>query len=120
MAHFPRPYYKVRRRTWYVEIQRVQHVLGKHVGPEPVKGRNGWNPPADIWTAYHNLMAEGAPPPVPALAPGEHLFVVTVLDQFLDWLANRVAEGSKAKRTYAWYFKYIQSFTHSIPSVDLS
>ena len=41
MAHSPKPYYKTPRRTWYVEVDRVQHVLGKHPAdlPEPKKGK---------------------------------------------------------------------------------
>jgi integrase len=33
-----------------------------------------------------------------------------VLDGFLDWHKNRVSEGSKAQRTFDWYFGYLQDF----------
>lgn len=44
-----------------------------------------------------------------SIAPGT--LVVFILDQYLGWLFKRVEEGSKARRTYDWYFDYLQSFT---------
>jgi hypothetical protein len=60
MPHFPKPYYKANRRTWYVEVGRVQHPLGRHPDgvPEPKKGKNGWDAPEEIRQAYHKKMAE--------------------------------------------------------------
>ncbi len=43
-------------------------------------------------------------------------YVVVILDQYIEWLRNRVAEGTKAQRTYDWYFTYVQSFSKAITS----
>lgn len=103
MPHRPEPFYKARRRTWYVEIGRVQHVLGKHPEglPQPVKGRNGWNPPPSIRHAFHRRMAEVAEQPAVSAQAGEHPFVASVIDEYVSWLQARVDEGSKAQRTLA-------------------
>ncbi len=112
MPHHPKPFFKANRNTWYVEIDRVQHPLGKHPDalPPPQKKGSGWEAPREILDAYHRKMAElqqaEAVPPAAVTAPA----VATVLDEFAGWLAGRVAEGSKAPRTLAWYTDYLTSF----------
>ena len=56
----PSPFYKPSRATWYVEVNRVQYVLGKHPDglPPPKKKRKEWDPPTGIADAYHRLMAQ--------------------------------------------------------------
>jgi hypothetical protein len=119
MPHFPKPYFKANRRTWYVEANRKQHVLGRHPKgePFPVKGRDGnWNPPPEIWQAYHTVMASLAEEPdqEPAPQATPHAFVSAILDNYIEWLKKRVREGSKAQRTYDWYHTYLLSFLKSI------
>lgn len=123
MPHFPKPYYKAKRRAWYVEIDRAQHVLGKHPEhlPEPVKGRKGWSPPQDVWHAYHRVMAESdRSKSRPAAPPSGHPHVATVLDEFTGWLAKRVEEGTKAGRTLDWYRRYLSSFLGHLHSLEPS
>jgi integrase len=124
MPHRPAPFYKPARRTWYVEVARIQHVLGKHPTglPEPVKGKHGWNPPPDIWKEFHRKLAElseetDAPalPPVPQL---HYPFVSAVIDDFMGWLHGRVSEGSKASRTFDWYRDYLGSFLGYLRSLE--
>jgi integrase len=126
MPHFPKPYYKAKRRTWYVEVDRVQHLLGKHPEglPEPKKGKNGWEAPEEIRQAYHKKMAElseqvgqpgQSPLPVPANA---HPFVACILDDFVGWLRNRVEEGSKGQRTLDWYADYLTSFLEHLRGLE--
>jgi integrase len=112
VPHHPKPFYKANRNTWYVEVARVQHPLGKHPDgfPAPSKRDGSWDPPREILDAYHRVMAQGqgaseartvgdTPPPV-----------AVVLDEFVGWLKGRVAEGSKAPRTLEWYVGYLNSF----------
>lgn len=109
VPHHPKPFFKPKRSTWYVEGDRVQHVLGKHPDglPPPRKRGRLWEAPRDILDAYHRLMtdlqeqADSAPPPDAPPA---------VVDEFFGWLKGRVAEGSKASRTLVWYEDYLTSF----------
>src|SRR5688500_4434241 len=111
MPHFPRPYYKAKRRTWYVEVDRFQHPLGKHPDglPEPKKGKGGWDPPEAIWQAYHLKMAElyeevGQPAQRPAPDPAtEYPFVAYVIVAFVGWLRKSVEQGPKEPRTLDRY-----------------
>ena len=94
MPKFPKPYFRSQRGTWCVQIAGKQITLG------PDK--------EEAFREYHRLMAADATP-APS-ASNSHSLVVSVLDQYLDWLAKRVEEGTKARRTYQWYLKYLQSF----------
>ena len=126
MPHFPKPYYKANRRTWYVEVGRVQHPLGRHPDgvPEPKKGKNGWDAPEAIRQAYHQKMAElseevgqvGQPQsPVPA---NPHPYVACVIDDFVGWLRKRVEEGTKEERTLRWYVRYLTSFLEHLRGLE--
>lgn len=114
MPHFPKPYFKANRRTWYVEANRKQHVLGRHPKgePFPAKGKDGnWNPPPEIWQAYHAIMATLPEEPSDESAPqAHHPFVRSIIDSYMDWLKKRVQAGDKAQRTYDWYHSYLLSF----------
>jgi hypothetical protein len=112
VPHFPKPFYRAPRKTWFVQVGKKQHPLGKHPDgvPPPKKVKGEWRPvPRDIWEAYHQLTA-GPPDAAASAAAGVCPLAVAVLDAFLDWLSKRVAEGNKARRTYDWYRKYLQSF----------
>jgi integrase len=110
-----RPWYRAQTNTWYVEVLGKQQPLGKHpnhLGP-PKKGKAGWNPPPEIMTAFHRLMAED-----PANLPkaGE-VRVAVVCDLFLDWSQKHHEPG-----TYEWYRHFLQDFCESygaMPAADL-
>jgi hypothetical protein len=112
MPHFPKPFYRAPRNTWFVELDKKQHPLGKHPEalPPPVKHSGDGHPiPREIWEAYQLLIQNG--PPSNAATPSSiPPLVVAVLDAYLDWLDKRVEEGTKARRTYDWYRKYLSSF----------
>jgi integrase len=114
MPHYPKPFFKPKRNTWYVEVDRIQHPLGKHPDglPAPKKRGGQWEAPRVILDAYHAKMTElqqqaAEETPVVSDAPPA---VATVLDEFVGWLKGRVQEGSKARRTLAWYTDYLNSF----------
>jgi integrase len=113
MPHHPKPFFKPKRNTWYLQVGTSWHTLGKHPEgmPPPKKRGSAWDVPREILDAYHAKMAElqvvGENAAVAATtAPA----VATVLDQFIGWLNGRVAEGSKAARTLRWYSDYLASF----------
>ena len=124
MAHSPKPYFKSARCTWYVEVDRVQHALGKHPAgqPEPRKGKNGWDAPAEIRQAFHAKMSELSRIPDNSDAPAPqqegHPHVACVLDDFIGWLAKRVEEGSKERRTLEWYSDYLVSFLDHLRTLE--
>ncbi len=116
MPHEPRPIFRASRNNRYVEVEKKQHVLGKHPKgvPAPKKNRYGkWSPPPEILQEYHRVMTSLAKfageVPVPACNM-DVLYVASVLDAYLDWLKNRVHDGSRAQRTFDWYHDYLQDF----------
>jgi hypothetical protein len=60
MPQYPKPFFKPKRNTWYVEVSRVQHLLGKHPEglPPPKKCRGHWEAPRIILDAYHAKMTK--------------------------------------------------------------
>src|SRR5262245_14410364 len=96
MPHFPKPFFRPKKNRWSVQLDGKQVVLGTDRD--------------EAFRRYHELMAERAKGEKRKPEPAAPLSVAGVLDQFLDWLSHRVAEGTKAERTYAWYLKYLQSF----------
>jgi integrase len=109
----PDPWYRS-NRGWYVQINGRQTLLGPHPDgfPPPKKLPSGkWNVPKPILDAFFSRMS-GHDHAADPIAPSEGgTLVVSILDEFLDWLAMRVAEKSKAQLTYDWYFRYLQDFT---------
>lgn len=47
MPHYRKPFFKPKRNTWYVEVGRSQHTLGKHPDglPPPKKRGSEWDRP---------------------------------------------------------------------------
>src|SRR5579884_4156880 len=122
MPQYPKPFFKPKRNTWYVEVGRVQHPLGKHPdGLPPPKKRGGkWEAPRVILDAYHAKMTElqqQAADEIPAVSDAVPA-VATVLDEFTGWLKGRVQEGSKAARTLAWYTDYLNSFLGYLRTIE--
>jgi chorismate mutase-like protein len=91
----PEPFYRPKRRRWYVQIDGKQINLG----PDEKQA----------YQRYDLLMAARSLPRL-TTSPGGHLTVVAVLDAYLDWLHNRVQSGEKAPRTFDWYKKYLNDF----------
>jgi integrase len=109
VPHTPKPFYKANRNTWYVELYRVQHVLGKHPAhlPPPIKRNGIWQAPPEIMDAFYKKMAtKDEAPPVREVFGQQ---VLAVFDQFLGW-----CQKHKAPLTYIWYRNRIQSFVATI------
>jgi len=89
---FRKPFFRKDRGLWYVQLDGRQINLGPERGP--------------AFEQYKQLLAdrEKAPPKREAGS------VALVCDKFLDWLGNRVEEGTKAPKTFRWYRRYLQSF----------
>jgi integrase len=115
VPHYPKPFFRAPRNTWFVEIDGVQHRLGKHPAhlPPPRKNDRGeWSPPDAVMQAYHGLMAappEGVPGSQRRGGPGTP--VVAVLDLFLEW-----CQRNKARRTYEVYQNRLRSFVRHLKS----
>lgn len=90
MPHFPKPWFRKPRNTWYVEIDGRQHNLG------PDKD--------EAFKRYHELMRREQPREV------DCTLVVGVLDAFLNW-----AKNNKKDRTFEWYQRHLQVFARSVP-----
>jgi integrase len=93
MPRQPQPWFR-KGRGWYVQLNGKKVFLGH--GKKEAQQR------------FHETMA--AKPAMLASIPRQGITVVSVLDAFLDWLGNRVQEGTKAQRTFDWYKRYLQSF----------
>jgi integrase len=90
--HFPKPWFRPSRKTWYVEIDGKQHNLGAD--------RDA------AFRKYHELMTAppSSPPPLPSSS------VAAIFDRFLDWV-----EKHQAADTYRWYKDRLQSFLDHAP-----
>src|ERR1700734_3965130 len=113
MPHSPKPFFKANRNAWYVEIDRVQHLLGKHPAdlPPPVKRGGQWQPPESILAIFYKrraaLQTNGSQPKAKPATPATT--VVFVIDRFLDWCHDH-----RAADTYEWYRWRLQLFAHHI------
>jgi integrase len=100
-----KPWYRASKKKWFVEIDGRKVPLGRHPegAPPPKKGKNGWNAPSEIMTAFFKLMASD-----PTILPrAEEIKVCQVCDLFLDWSAKH-----HKPETYAWYLHFLQSFSN--------
>ena len=96
MAHFPKPFFKKARKSWYVEIDRKQIKLG---------------PDRDeAFRQYHQLMQQ---PAEQLVASPESL--VNIIDAFLEW-----TERNRAPDTYEWYRYRLQRFVDKYPDMKVS
>jgi hypothetical protein len=89
MPHSPKPFYKPKRRSWYVEIDRVQHLLGRHPDDQPPPQKRGrhWDPPPGILAEFYKRMAElqarPKPPSQRKELPSDS--VLSVIEQYRGW-----------------------------------
>jgi hypothetical protein len=104
----PQPFFRRPRKRWVVQLDGKQINLG---------------PDEDAaWERYFRLMAERGLEPASKTTdpvPDDIPTVAGVVDAFCGWLKGRVAEGSKAPRTLAWYRKYLASFLRFLRSIEL-
>ena len=96
MAHFPKPFFKKARKSWYVEIDRKQIKLG----PDREQA----------FLQYHQLMQQ---PAEQINASPESL--VNIIDAFLEW-----TDRNRAPDTYEWYRYRLQRFVDKYPSMQVS
>jgi integrase len=112
MPRQPKPWFRD-GRGWYIQFKGQQVFLGEHPPktPHPQRDKSGdWHPPQSILDAFYEQMAGNPVKSSPISIPPDGVCLVTVLDAYLEWLQNRVREGSKAQRTYDWYLDYLQDF----------
>lgn len=97
------PWYRPCRDTWFVEIGGKQQSLGKHPdgAPKPKKGKNGWNAPPQIMTAFHKLMATESR----QLPEADTIRVCQVADLFLDY-----SQKHHEAATFRGYRDFLQDF----------
>jgi site-specific recombinase XerD len=96
-ANGPEPFYRPRKKRWYVQIGGKQINLG----PDESVARQRW----------HQIMA-GAPVsgPTRVETPAGGKLACEVIDLFLAW-----CQKHREKRTYEWYGRHLQSFLDSLP-----
>lgn len=95
MARKPKgPWWWEQRNQYAVRIRGKRHLLG--ADKEAAEKR------------FHELMITPDDPPPPKPDP-KKLPLSTMIDRFLDW-----TEGERARETYLWYQKYLQSFLDSL------
>lgn len=96
--HGPEPFYRPRRKRWYVEIN------GKHInlGPDEDQAKVRW----------HQIMGGAVPITAtdPATSPSTSVLVCQVIDRFVEWSHN-----NRPPRTAEWYHAHLQSFLDSLP-----
>ena len=81
----PKPFFRKQTQSWYVQLPDRQYNLGKDK--------------ESAWKAYYKLMADYEPP-APTMP------VVQLIDRFLADLDK----NAKARRTYDWYKRHLNSF----------
>lgn len=96
MAHFPKPFFKKARKSWYVEIDRKQIKLGCDR--------------EEAFRQYHQIMQQ---PAEQVAASPESL--VNIIDAFLEW-----TERNRAPDTYEWYRYRLQRFVNKYPDMQVS
>lgn len=95
MPHFPKPFYKKARRSWYVEIGRRQHKLG------PDKD--------EAFRRYHQLMSQPHEQKVSSQS------LAAIVDAFLEWV-----DRNRSPETYEWYRYRLQRFIERYPDLRAS
>ena len=96
MAHFPKPFFKKSRKSWYVEINRRQIKLGADRD--------------EAFRQYHQIMQQ--PAEVVSASPES---LVTIIDAFLDW-----TDRNRSPDTYEWYRYRLQRFVDRYPEMKVS
>jgi hypothetical protein len=94
-AKHPGPFWRKQTNCYYVQIGKKQHRLSTEKG--------------EAYRLYHELMSRS--PEEPEMTPARTgLFVVQVVDDFLEW-----AKCNRAAATYDIYNRLLQKFAEAIP-----
>ena len=89
MPHFPKPFFRVARGVWFLQLH------GKWINLGPDKGA--------AFSRYHQLMAR---PETAVVPPAEAArLVVVVVDDFLEW-----CQKHRRPDTYRWYKDRLSEF----------
>lgn len=81
MAHFPKPFFSLKKNHWYVELDGKQI----NIGPDQ----------DEAFRRYHQIMAARGTSPPAVVATTADPALSAVLDEFLSWCL-----GHREKRTY--------------------
>ena len=84
----PKPLYRKQTKSWYVQIGKKQHTLGKNK--------------KEAWAKYHALKADRQD-------VEDDTTVAQLIDRYLEWCKNH-----RAKRTYDWYAWHLSSLLDSV------
>ena len=121
MPRQPKPWFRD-ARGWYIQFQGQQVFLGEHPpkSPHPQRDKSGdWHPPQSILDAFYEQMAGKPVKSSPISVPVDGVCVLTVLDAYLEWLLNRVHEGSNpAQRTGGWDHRHLHAVCRAILGPD--
>ena len=95
MPHFPKPFFRDSRNTWYVQLGGKQINLG----PDKTKA----------FRRYHDLMRETRP------AQTRCVKVVELIDEFLESVQQNQSAG-----TFEWYRFQLQRFAERYPDLEVA
>jgi len=94
MPHFPKPFFRPNRNTWYVQVGKKQINLG----PDKKKA----------FRRYHDLMREERPAHAPCVK------IVELIDEFLEFVRQNQSAG-----TFEWYRFQLQRFAERYPDLEV-
>jgi integrase len=97
MPHYPKPFFKQTRQSWYIEIDRKQYKLGQCSEEE------AWDRASEL---KKKLRAN-------IKVCGESL--VALIDAFLEWTQHR-----RSPDTYEWYRYRVERFARRYPELRAS
>lgn len=102
MSHFPKPFFRPQRQSWYVQLSGKQINLGRE--------REA------AFDRYHKLMVEFRRNAVPPKAVSQPpLLVVVLIDKFLDWVHK-----NRSPETFEWYRYRLQRFAEKHKTLTFS
>ncbi|HVX10003.1 MAG TPA: site-specific integrase [Pirellulales bacterium] len=87
----PKPFFRKQTQSWYVQIGKRQHNLGRDE--------------KEAWAKYHELMSST---PAPA---DETTLIGDLLGRFLEW-----TKLHRKPATFTWYAEYVNSFGQFVGS----
>ena len=93
MPHYPKPFFRKSRSTWFVELNGRQINLGRDR--------------EEAFKRYHQLLA--SPKDAPKL---DSSLVVVICDNFLDWVKK-----NRADATYRIYLERLERFAAQYPDL---
>lgn len=97
MSRQPKPWFRKDRNCWQVTIDGKRHNLGSDKKA--------------AFAQFHELMLR----PKETFQPASNLLVVSLADDYLEWLLN-----NRAKPTYEWYRYRIELFLQLYPTLAVA